>query len=119
MRLVHTIPRRPSAWDRLVTLQCGMAGRDRPAPDRGALAVDSSRTAEQRQIRLWRGMSDEEKARAVRDLSRAVQELSLAGIRRRHPGASDRECFLRLAELKLGRALVLRVYSDARAVLSP
>ena len=51
-----------------------------------------------------------EKARAVTEVSKAVQQLSLAGIRARHPGASDGECMLRLAVLKLGRQLARRVY---------
>ncbi len=80
--------------------------------------MDSSSIADQLQVGLWRRMSDVEKAGAVSGLSRAVQELSLAGIRRRHPEASERECFLRLAELKLGRDLVFRAYPDARSILN-
>jgi hypothetical protein len=62
-------------------------------------------------------MTAEEKARTVSALTRAVQELSLAGIRLRHPHASEDECLLRLAALKLGRRLVERVYPDATRVL--
>ena len=57
-------------------------------------------------------MTPIEKARAVTEISRAVQELSLAGIRLRHPEASERECMLRLAALKLGRQLACKVYPE-------
>jgi len=81
----------------------------RPAPR----PQDTSPEAERVQIDLWRRMSPADKARAVSEISRMVQELSLAGIRQRHPGASDQECLLRLARLKLGAALASRVYPEA------
>jgi hypothetical protein len=62
-------------------------------------------------------MSPSDKARTVTALARATQELSLAGIRRRHPRASERECQLRLAAIKLGHDLVVRIYPDAGALL--
>ena len=77
------------------------------------LASDTSLEAEREQVELWRRMSPLEKVRAVTEIARAVQQLSLAGIRLRHPGASDRECFLRLSVLKLGRQLACRVYPEA------
>jgi hypothetical protein len=39
--------------------------------------------------------------------------LSLAGIRHRHPQASERECFLRAAAIRLGVDTVRRIYPDA------
>jgi hypothetical protein len=62
-------------------------------------------------------MTPLEKAHAVTQVSISAQQLSLAGIRRRHPGASDRECDLRLAALKLGRDRVRAAYPDARTLL--
>jgi len=87
-------------------------------PDRrGALlSADTSRDAEAIQIELWRRMSSVDKARAITNISRAAQELSLVGIRLRHPDASERECQLRLAALKLGPRLALRVYPEAAAL---
>jgi hypothetical protein len=38
-------------------------------------------------------MSPYEKLRLASELTRAVEELCLAGIRMRHPEASERECF--------------------------
>ncbi|MCI0657876.1 MAG: hypothetical protein L0170_12505 [Acidobacteria bacterium] len=58
-------------------------------------------------------MSPIEKARTVAAISRSVQALSLAGIRLRYPEASERECFLHLAVLKLGRELACRAYPEA------
>ncbi len=83
----------------------------------GTLAVDSSPEAERLQVERWREMTPLEKARSVSALTRAVQELSLAGIRLRHPDASEDECLLRLAELKLGRRLMAQAYPDATRVL--
>ena len=62
-------------------------------------------------------MTPLEKARTVSALTRAVQELSLVGIRQRYPHASEHECLLRLAELKLGRQLTELAYPDAAALL--
>ena len=83
----------------------------------GTLAVDSSPDIERLQVARWRDMTPLEKARTVSALTRAVQELSLAGIRLRHPHASEDECLLRLAELKLGRRLMAPAYPDATRVI--
>jgi len=76
------------------------------------LASDTARHAQRLQVALWRRMTPLEKVRAVSDTSRAVQELSLVGIRRRYPGASERECMLRLAALTLGWSLASEVYPE-------
>ena len=76
------------------------------------LASDTSLEAECAQVELWRRMSPLEKLRVVTEIGWAVQQLSLAGIRLRHPDASDEECMLRLAVLKLGRQLACSVYPE-------
>jgi hypothetical protein len=76
------------------------------------LASDTSLEAERIQVELWRKMSPLQKVRVISDISRTVEQLALAGIRLRHPEASERECFLRLAILKLGRELACRVYPE-------
>ncbi len=81
------------------------------------LASDTSARAERILVERWRCMTGPEKARAVTAITLAAQELSLAGIRIRHPGASDRECLLRLAALKLGHALACKIYPEAAALL--
>ena len=76
------------------------------------LSSDTSLEAERLQVARWRRMSPLEKARQLTEISRAVQQLSLAGIRLRHPGASDHECTLRLAVLTLGHPLASRAYPE-------
>lgn len=77
------------------------------------LSSDTSLEAERIQVELWRRMSPIEKLRTVTEISRTAEQLSLAGIRLRHPRASEHECMLRLAILKLGRELACRVYPEA------
>jgi hypothetical protein len=81
------------------------------------LAADTSLEVERIQVELWRRMSPLQKLAAVTEISRAAEMLSLAGIRLRHPGASDRECLLRLAVLKLGPSLACQVYPDAAELI--
>ena len=77
------------------------------------LSADTTADIEQRQVDAWRRLSPVERLRLVSDTTRAVMDLSLAGIRRRHPKASERECFLRLAAILLGVETTRRVYRDA------
>ena len=88
-------------------------------PERGVLSADSSAAVERLQVDAWRRMSPLDKALVVDGLTRTAQALAVAGIRRRHPGASDRECFLRLATLKLGRETAIRLYPDAAELFGP
>ena len=60
-------------------------------------------------VEHWRGMTPAQKGALVTSLSRAVHELSLAGIRLRHPEADARELFERAACLRLGPDLFERV----------
>jgi len=77
------------------------------------LASDTSLDVERMQVALWRRMSPLEKARAVGRVSRTVRVLCLAGIRQRHPSASEHECRLRYALLTLGRSLACKAYPEA------
>jgi hypothetical protein len=83
------------------------------APHMAVLAADTTADIERRQIDAWRRLSPVERLRLVSDTTRAVMNLSLAGIRRRHPDASKRECFLRLAAILLGVETARRIYPDA------
>ena len=76
------------------------------------LSADTSPEIEQRQIERWREMSDEEKLAIVSRLTRSVVELARIGIRERHPNASPREQFLRLAVVTLGPDLARETYPD-------
>jgi hypothetical protein len=93
--------------------------RSRANRNAAVLASDTSREAERVQIELWRRMSPLEKAELVAAISLAAQELSLAGIRRRFPAASETECLMRLAVLKLGSALAHRAYPEASVPRHP
>ena len=81
------------------------------------LSKDTTPEAELMQVNHWRSMSPLEKAQLTADLSRGVRELTLIGIRARHPGVSSREQLIRLAQLTLGMASTLRIYPDAEALL--
>ena len=86
---------------------------------RDSIPADTSPEAAQVQLDLWRRMSTIEKAAVVSGVSTAVLRLSLAGIRSRHPDASDRECMLRLAVITLGRELTCKVYPEAAGLADP
>lgn len=77
------------------------------------LSADTAADVEQRQVEAWRRLSAAERLRLVSATTRAVMGLALAGIRRRHPQASERECFLRLAAIRLGVDITRQVYPDA------
>ena len=80
--------------------------------ERGMLSADTSPAMERLQVDLWRQMTPFDRIRAASRLSRAAQELAVAGIRQRHPSASERECRLRLAVLNLGPDLASRVFPE-------
>ena len=80
------------------------------------LAADTSPEAQRLQVRIWRRMSPAEKAEVVGQVSSSVCELSLTGIRQRHPSASERECRLRYALLTLGRSLACKAYPEAESL---
>lgn len=77
------------------------------------LSADTTADVERRQVEAWRRLSPAERLRLVSDTTRAVIDLSRAGIRRRYPQASERECFLRLAAILLGVDATRKVYPDA------
>ena len=80
------------------------------------LASDTSPHVERMQVAIWRRMSPLEKAQAVSRVSRNVRDLSLSGIRERHPSATEHECRLRYAVLTLGRSLACEAYPEAGAL---
>ena len=73
-------------------------------------ANDTSSSAREQQAARLQVMSPAEKSACVDALNRDVQLMAEAGIRRRHPTASDREVFLRLAALRIGRDLSIAAY---------
>jgi hypothetical protein len=81
-------------------------------------ALDTTPEASEVQAASWRMMTAREKADLVAALSRVTRELAERGIRARHPDASEREVFLRLAILQLGRELAVQAYPDAAHFVS-
>ena len=82
-------------------------------PSGADLSLDTSPEAEARQVAIWNGLSTVELAALVDGASRAARQLALAGLRADYPNASERELFLRLAVLTLGRDLALAAYPEA------
>lgn len=76
----------------------------------GTQSRDTSPEIERRQIEAWRAMSDARKLAIASQLTLAAEELARAGIRERHPKASEREIDLRLGALRLGRDTMIRVF---------
>jgi hypothetical protein len=71
---------------------------------------DTCREVEEFLFAHWRSLEPWQKLRLVFDQSRAVEAISLGGIRHRHPDASDEELRLRLFALKYGRELSIAVW---------
>lgn len=85
-------------------------------PVRRPLADDTPLEIEQVQIDIWRRMSQEEEAQLVTSLCRGVLEAAAEGVRWRHPHASPREQFLRLAIFRLGHDLAVEAFPDAASL---
>lgn len=71
---------------------------------------DTSADITEEQTRRWRSMSYADKADVVADLNRDVVRMAEAGVRQRHPKATQREVFLRVAALRNGRELSIAAY---------
>jgi hypothetical protein len=85
-----------------------------PSPSRRAvLSGDTDLESERLQISLWRRMAAAAKLRSVANASIATLDLSIAGIRLRHPRTSPAERFLALAGIRLGAPLAQRIYGSS------
>lgn len=78
-----------------------MDGITDTTPDAEALLTERLRT-----------MTPEQKLRLTLEMSRTVRELALAGVRSRHPAATEREVFLRLAVVLHGTELAQAAYPE-------
>lgn len=72
--------------------------------------ADTSPEAEEILFSYWRDAPVWEKWQRMVQLNRSARFLALAGLRRRHPEASEEELRRRLADLILGPELAARVY---------
>ncbi len=64
----------------------------------------------ERHAAIIRAMTSEQRAAALRSLDRGVRRLAMAGLRHRHPGASERELLIRLCAQLHGVETARRVY---------
>lgn len=71
---------------------------------------DTSSEAMTLVTRRWREASPAEKLDHVTQLNETCARLAEAGVRARHPGASDHEVHLRVVALHLGRELMVAAY---------
>ncbi|MEO6711736.1 MAG: hypothetical protein ABI054_02755 [Planctomycetota bacterium] len=75
-------------------------------------SADTDVAAERLQFQIYATWSATEKLAVVERLCRDARELSLAGLRLRHPQASTEELELREAALRIGAELACRVYGQ-------
>ena len=78
--------------------------------------ADTSTAAQAVQDALFRRASPAQKLAQVAQLSRMVDQLSVAGLRQRHPTFGDEMIRYRRAELRLGRELAERVFGARRDI---
>jgi len=78
--------------------------------------LDTSEHVARLQIELLRRMSPLERLELASDLTRAACEMCLAGIRLRHPGASEREVRAQFALITLGAELTAKAYPEEAPV---
>ncbi len=71
---------------------------------------DTSEEIERLQIEAWRTWTPAEKFARMVAMTRRVQEIQLAEIRRRHPDADDWELKMRLASRRLEPELMRRAF---------
>ena len=92
--------------------------RGTPPSRLGGTPADTTAAAQTVQDALLRRRSPAEKLAQVARLCRTVDQLSIEGLRRRHPTATDEAIRDLRVELRLGRDLAARV-SAARRNVSP
>ena len=74
------------------------------------MSSDTSPEQLARHAALIRAMTPKQRADALRAVDRGVRRLAMAGLRARHPGASDRELVIRHFAAVHGPELAARVY---------
>ena len=91
-------------------------GHGNPSGRLGGTPPDTTAAAQAVQDALQRRLSPAEKLAQVARLSRMVDLLSIEGLKRRHPAATDEMIRDLRAELRLGRDLAARVSAARRNV---
>lgn len=72
---------------------------------------DTSPEALRLMCSLYARMSPAEKLRQMQQLTQTANQLTLSGLRRRHPEDTEPQLLLRLARIRLGDDVVAAVYS--------
>ena len=72
--------------------------------------ADTSERADEVQFEILRRMTVQQRAELFTQMTLAVQELAMAGLRRQYPNATDDELRLRLAARRLGNDVVRKVW---------
>ena len=84
------------------------------APDGGSrgavLSRDTTAEAERIQVEIWRRMSSLERAQVITGACHAARTFAFAGLRARHPEASERELVALYVELTAGSELARLAY---------
>jgi len=76
-------------------------------------SIDTTPEARRIQLDVIRRMSGADRVRHAVTMSEEAREISVAGIRARHPGWSDRRVRRALLELMYGAELVARAWGPA------
>jgi hypothetical protein len=71
---------------------------------------DTTKDVERLQIEAWRTWTPAEKFGRMAAMTRRLQQIQLAEIRRRHPDAGERELKMRLASRRLEPELMRRAF---------
>jgi hypothetical protein len=79
-----------------------------------ARLTDTSPDAERVQLEVLRAMSPSRKVALVEDANRTARRLAMAGIRMRHPDATEAERNRLLMDIVLGEELAERVYGPRK-----
>ena len=74
-------------------------------------AADTDEKSDRLLFELYGQLTPVERIRMVWDLGQACDGRACIGIRQRYPDATEREVELRLAALKYGRDLMVRVFA--------
>jgi hypothetical protein len=72
---------------------------------------DTSKESEQTYLNMLRDVPLWRKAAMVDSLTKACQELAVAGIRMRHPKVSEKEIRMRFAALWIDREMMIKVFN--------
>lgn len=77
---------------------------------------DTTPEAMRVQIEIWRRMTPKERLDAAMGLTESMRQLTMRGIRARHPEYSEEEVRLALFERIHGKELVDRIWRNRRSV---